>query len=90
MPNAKMSNETKCRTDKISPFLLQPPLSELELHVLWDPAGVCAQEAAKIPKGVDKPQNVSICMQHCVEISKENIFYYVDVFIALNIDDRSV
>jgi hypothetical protein len=64
----------------MAPFLLQPPLSELEIHVLWEPIGVSAQQAAKLPKGVDKPQNVSICMQHCVEISKENIFLFCRCF----------
>ncbi len=34
----------------MAPFLLQPPLSELEIHVLWEPVGVCAQEAAKAPQ----------------------------------------
>jgi hypothetical protein len=33
---------------------------------------------------------VLVTLQHNVEISIENIFYNVNVFIALNVDDRSV
>ncbi len=34
-------------------------------------------------------QNV-VCMQHYVEISKENTFYNLKVFISQNIDDWSI
>jgi hypothetical protein len=74
----------------LAPFLLQPPLLELEIHILWEPVGVCAQEAAKAPQRTGSCHKMLVCMQHNVGISKENPFYNLDVFISLNIDDSQL
>jgi hypothetical protein len=52
----------------------QPPLLELELHIIWDPLGVCSHEAAKAPQRTGSSHKMLVCMEHYVEILKENSF----------------
>jgi hypothetical protein len=48
---------------------------ELKIQRIWEAVGICARRLPKLHKAMDKPHNVStVCMQHYVDISKENIF----------------
>jgi ABC-type long-subunit fatty acid transport system fused permease/ATPase subunit len=69
--------------------LFQAPLSELEIHLLWEPVGVCAQRLSKLPTGVEKKMLVS--MHHYIYKNIFKIFFLkVDVFIILDTGDQSI
>jgi hypothetical protein len=55
-------------------FLLQLPLLELEIHILWEPVGVCAQEAARAPQRTGSSHQTLVRLQLYVEMSQENTF----------------
>jgi hypothetical protein len=62
------------RNVALAPFLLQQPLSGLEIYRLLVPAEVCAQEDAKVFLKEWINHKMLVCMQHNVKILKKVIF----------------
>jgi hypothetical protein len=71
-------------------FMLQQLLLELEIYILWVPVGSLCPGGCHSFQKTGSSHKMLICMQHCVEISKETLFNNFGVFIPINIGDRSV